>query len=393
MNQIQLMRYFFLCLLAVIAGPAFAQPLPSPEYVYKSADGSFTFDPHFVSQLDAAWAVSEGVGKENADHRYRRQRFGAAGMFETNWRYQLFMELSEGKAQVRDGFLAYTGIPDWYFVAGQFREYGSMNEQSSFIHLHFLERPYATTAFQPLRNRGVGINPYGKDWSYQLGLFTDGTGEAGDEDGGWGVSTRLHGQLYNDVATSHLLHLAVNARFREPGNGIARFRANGDEAVLRDPLISTPVMRDTDAFASLGGEVYATEGPLAFLAEWRAVQVDRADHNSARFWGGMAQVSYFLTGEQREYLPRQGTFWALTPREPLSEGGAGAWEVAARVQTLDLDSADVQGGQLSTLTLGVNWYPVWWSRVMVNYAMNHVEDSPLTDQKPQYLMTRLQVNF
>jgi len=370
-----------------------AQPLPSPEYVYKSDDGSFTFDPHFVSQVDFTTVVAEGAGKENSDHRYRRQRFGAAGVLATDWRYQWFMELSEGKAQLRDGFIAYAGLPGWWFVAGQFREYGTMNEQSSFIHLHFLERPYATAAFQPLRNRGIGINPHGKDWSYQLGLFTDGTGEAGDEDGGWGISTRLHGQLYNDVAASRLLHLAVHARFREPGNGIARFRATGDEAVLRDPLVSTPVLRDTDAFASLGGEIYATEGPLSFLTEWRAVEVDRADTTDPRFWGGMAQLAYVLTGEQREYLPRQGTFWALTPRAPVDSGGTGAWEVAARVQTLDLQSDNVQGGQLSTLTLGLNWYPVWWSRVMVNYAINHVEDSPLTDQNPQYVMTRLQVNF
>jgi phosphate-selective porin len=248
-----------------------AQPLPSPEYVYKSADGSFTFDPHFVSQLDFNTVIADKAGKENSDFRYRRQRFGAAGIFASDWRYQLFMELSGGKAQVRDGFIAYTGLPNWWFVAGQFREYGSMDEQSSFIHLHFLERPYAMTAFQPLRNRGVGINPFGKDWSYQFGLFTDGTGEAGDEDGGWGISTRLHGQLYNDVATSHLLHLGIHARYREPGNGIARFRANGDEAVLRDPLVSTPVLRDTDSFASIGGEVYATEGPLSFLTEVRGV--------------------------------------------------------------------------------------------------------------------------
>ncbi len=382
------------CGLSIMGGAlANAQPLPSPEYVYKSDDGSFTFDPHFVSQVDFTTVVAEGAGKENSDHRYRRQRFGAAGVLATDWRYQWFMELSEGKAQLRDGFIAYAGLPGWWFVAGQFREYGTMNEQSSFIHLHFLERPYATAAFQPLRNRGIGINPHGKDWSYQLGLFTDGTGEAGDEDGGWGISTRLHGQLYNDVAASRLLHLAVHARFREPGNGIARFRATGDEAVLRDPLVSTPVLRDTDAFASLGGEIYATEGPLSFLTEWRAVEVDRADTTDPRFWGGMAQLAYVLTGEQREYLPRQGTFWALTPRAPVDSGGTGAWEVAARVQTLDLQSDNVQGGQLSTLTLGLNWYPVWWSRVMVNYAINHVEDSPLTDQNPQYVMTRLQVNF
>lgn len=390
------MRVYLSVLLSLSlasTGLSAAPPLPSPEYVYKSADGSFTFDPHFVSQLDTATALDERSGKENSDHRYRRQRFGAAGAFATDWRYQLFLELSEGKAQVRDGFVAYAGLPGWWFVAGQFREYGSMDEQSSFIHLHFLERPYAMTAFQPLRNRGVGINPHGKDWSYQLGLFTDGTGEAGDEDGGWGISTRLHGQLYNDVATSNLLHWAVSARFREPGNGIARFRANGDEAVLRDPLVSTPVMRDTDGFAALGGEIYATEGPLSFLTEWRVVDVARADSSDPRFWGGSAQVAYVLTGEQREYLPRQGTFWALTPRTPVNEGGAGAWEVAARVQTLDLESAEVQGGQLSTLTLGVNWYPVWWSRVMVNYAMNRVEDSPLTTSDPQYLMTRLQVQF
>ena len=51
----------------------------------------------------------------------------------------------------------------------------------------------------------------------------------------------------------------------------------------------------------------------------------------------------------------------------LSRGGMGVFEVAARYSAIDLTSRDIQGGFQQDVTLGLNWYPEPFIRVMANY--------------------------
>jgi phosphate-selective porin OprO/OprP len=75
------------------------------------------------------------------------------------------------------------------------------------------------------------------------------------------------------------------------------------------------------------------------------------------------------------YDPIQGIYVATKPyseffrvRTNRDIGmGPGAWEIAARFSTINLSDGNVQGGRLNDVTLGVNWYLNFQSRVMFNY--------------------------
>jgi phosphate-selective porin OprO/OprP len=74
-----------------------------------------------------------------------------------------------------------------------------------------------------------------------------------------------------------------------------------------------------------------------------------------------------LTGEARKYNTATAAFDAPSVAKPLdpSKDQWGAWELAARYATLDLDANPnsalaanrIRGGEQSIWTLGVNWFP------------------------------------
>ena len=109
------------------------------------------------------------------------------------------------------------------------------------------------------------------------------------------------------------------------------------------------------------------------------------------FWGGYAEVSYFLTGERRIYGRAAGVFGRVIPKNPFRPSARqwGAFQVAARVSMLDLNSADIRGGQELNFTLGLNWYLLSNLRLSANYVHGRVFGQGDVD----IAQARLQVDF
>ena len=82
-------------------------------------------------------------------------------------------------------------------------------------------------------------------------------------------------------------------------------------------------------------------------------------------------ASYILTGEHRLYRRQVGAFGTVHPERPFPSQGIGAVELVTRYSYLDLDSAGIEGGVLHDWTLGLNWYPIRQTRLMLNYIAAH----------------------
>jgi phosphate-selective porin OprO/OprP len=99
--------------------------------------------------------------------------------------------------------------------------------------------------------------------------------------------------------------------------------------------------------------------------------------------------TWLLTGEDKS--------GSVNPRRPLFQGGAGAIEVAARVEELRFGSAGpsdeppftnpraahILPNRDRALTLGVNWYVNKFGRVAWNVVRESIQDparSPLSDR-------------
>jgi len=129
-----------------------------------------------------------------------------------------------------------------------------------------------------------------------------------------------------------------------------------------------------------------------WVQECRApgLSTDGGSSSSADLHGYYIQTSYFLTGEHRKYKPSAGSFSRVKPKENFSFGGGlGAWEVGLRYSGLDLDDGSISGGELDTITAGLNWHLNPNTRIMWNYVHADKDDVGEADM----LLARLQIDF
>ena len=135
---------------------------------------------------------------------------------------------------------------------------------------------------------------------------------------------------------------------------------------------------------------------LSFQAEWNAMNVQQPGGPPVFLNGSTVFASYFLTGEHREYVTKDGSFSATKVRRPFLSlrnkdqlgSGPGAWELTARFSYARFTNANIplqnglqQGDNEAETVLGINWYLNDNTRLMFDY----VHDVPvLPNGGPSY---------
>ena len=122
-----------------------------------------------------------------------------------------------------------------------------------------------------------------------------------------------------------------------------------------------PVLVDTGNIPANGVNLFNFElaglhGWLNYQTEITYALVDQIGGPPLIFYGGYAQLGWFLTGESKPYNRKTGVFDSVEPRESFFEGGWGAWELAVRGTYLNLNDKNISGGRLNSAEFVVNWY-------------------------------------
>jgi phosphate-selective porin OprO/OprP len=126
---------------------------------------------------------------------------------------------------------------------------------------------------------------------------------------------------------------------------------------------------------------------LTITSEYIKTTLNRAGSQNLQFNGGYFMTPYFLTGEKYGYDSKLGL-----PTAPII-GNNGAWEIAGRYSTTDLNYKTVNGGKLNSYDLALNYYPNSHIRFMMDYIFNRTDSAAQVKSNPQYLMARMQVSF
>jgi phosphate-selective porin OprO and OprP len=332
----------------------------------------------------------------------RRARVGVDGMVGQNFTYRLLLDFggsgTEGPSRVNDAWIGYTGLAPFTFQLGAFSPPANMDDSTSAEDLVFLERSSAGEISRALAaadaRLGLGVKANGKRWMSSLALTSRTVGDAEVFDSQLAAVGRA-GFL---VATSddYNLHVGASATyvFAPPDQGSAstprhaiRFRDRPEIRVDGTRLIDTGAI-DADRVSVLSGELGANWKSFYVQGEHFWFDVTRRPPSTLEdpsFTGWYLQGSWIVTGESRRYNAVTGSFQNPRPKSPfMKEGGAGAWELAARYSRMNLNFEQglegvaappdaVRGGDQNILTLGVNWYPNANFRVMMNYIMIDVD--------------------
>ena len=87
--------------------------------------------------------------------------------------------------------------------------------------------------------------------------------------------------------------------------------------------------------------------------------------------GEYVEAGWCVTGEKRSYSTRYGTVGGIRPARPVTSGGFGAWELAARWSATDLSDGGGDRGRVGSV--GLNWYPVDPLRISIGAQRAHRE--------------------
>jgi phosphate-selective porin OprO/OprP len=354
--------------------------------------------------------------KLDSGENLRRARIGVIGKFFGDWNYALIYDFggtADGFASTAStgaapgvggatvGFLpggAVSGVENAYLSYTGFKPFGgkmaveggimdlpyTLDEATSSNDIPFMERASSGIIAQNIA-AGDFRSTVGARWfddrlwlgGYVTGPTTGAIHSASSLNPNGtteqtGAFARAAGQILN--GNGYTFHLGAEAEWlirasRDEITGAQTLTLSDRPELRIDPtsLISTGALAGVSGAQVYSVEAAGTYGPLYVQGEYFWFNVDRdnlaAPLSSVKFDGGYAEVAYTLTGETRKYNPASASYGGIVPLNPLSftENGWGAWEIAGRISTMNLNdqlaSANgVAGGRQTVYTAALNWY-------------------------------------
>ena len=373
----------------------------------------FSFKPKGFVQFDAGYVgnpddrvTGTGLGWGS---RFRRLVFGAEGSMPGGFGYKVELNLAQSTVDYEDVVLTWqkSGSP-FIVTVGNFYPSSSLETMTSSRLGSFMERAAFTEAFNYNRRLGaaVGLVDPADRYTLTAGVWNQeiNTNTTASSRTAWQGSIR---GTFSPTIGSTRLHLGANYQHRQfQKDALAmtyqsraftqvsdqRFVGTGGIAAKGDDIV--------------GVELGAIHGPLHFAGEAQYVwtkaikptdvlapgEVTTGTRllDNPKFFGGYAEVGYYLTGESRGY---KGGKWDRTKvLNPIDKGGMGAWQVNARFDYLDLqdrvatsavaatnNSAPfyVNGGKQEGYLLSVIWNPMDYIRFLAQYGRTHVTGGSL----------------
>jgi phosphate-selective porin OprO/OprP len=368
----------------------------------ESAEGPLTTDFRRGSVAGVPNRENNAARDFSDGFYFRRARFGVEGTMARDFNYRLLLELggsgTEGPTRINDAWIAYTGFAPFTFQLGAFSPPANMDDGTSPEDLPFLERASVSELSRSLGGAdgriGLGIKANGARWMSSLTFTTRTVNDAEVFDVQSGAVARAGFLLA--TASNYNVHAGVSGSYvfapADQGQGATprhpmRFRDRPEIRVDSVRLIDTGSI-DADHASVYGLEFGANWKSLYLQGEHFWYDVERrasANLPDPEFKGYYLQGSWILTGESRRYNAATGSFQNPRPMVPFSSnGGFGAWELAARYSRMNLNFEEglvgtaavpgsVRGGDQSVVTLGVNWFPNPNVKIMMNYMLIDVD--------------------
>jgi phosphate-selective porin OprO/OprP len=338
----------------------------------------------------------------------RRARLGVEGTFFKNTFYKFEYDFTRaGTAStstgVTDAFIGYNFTKESLIKVGAFKEPFSLEEATSNRYTTFIERNMAVNTFVDNLNTykiGIGGNYATDRWMAATSLQTESVGASknstsvlgGDSSNrsgstgntSWEANARVAGTPWMASKTKFLhvgasgTYMQLNNNYLSNGtfsNGGIIFANGIGSNVDRNSIFTTGNLSTTantkiaDHVTRFGAETAVVLGPFSAQSEYIRTDVSGKGYSGNALDGYYGYMTYFLTGESRNYKAKTASWDRIKPNRNFDlKGGLGAWEIATGYDYMNLNSGPIQGGSAATAKVGINWYLNSHTRFMANYV-------------------------
>ncbi|WP_194952808.1 OprO/OprP family phosphate-selective porin [Sphingopyxis solisilvae] len=339
----------------------------------KAADG-WSFKPRGRVQVDLAGidtpAGVTGVRGGTAIE-FRRVYLGVDGKIPGGFAYRVEADLANGEVELTDVYLSY-GRGPVTVTAGQIKPFWGLDDMTSDLFTSFMERAAFVQAFGFERRVGLSAQYKGKALLLQGGVFGDNAADLTDSNHSLSIDGRA---VFMPKLGDTQLHLGGSVHWRDPHDpaALGRYRARPFIHTTDVRLVDTGLL-DVASELGTGAEGAVLAGPFHAAGEAYWHRVRRIGGTTPTFFGGYAELGMVLTlGDARGY--KDGAFDRLKPSRPITAGGPGAFEINARYDHLDLNSAGIRGGRQQAALIGLVWAPIEYIRITANYGKLWIDDA------------------
>jgi phosphate-selective porin OprO/OprP len=331
---------------------------------------------------------------------FRLRRGGLNGEIGNHVEFQIERDLNEG-GRWRDLFVNWRTFRQAEVMAGQFKVPFGREQLVGSTDIDFAYRALVSSIIPPARDVGVMVHGrfLQRGFTYEVGVFDD-DGHNGrleeaqftlpdtqPEGIGPSLAARVTATPLRPLAET-FENLRVGAAYGvvDVPEGLNSFRGEsvwGTKEYVEPVYVSGRRQR-------YGAEFTYMPGPVGLAAEWMQAREQRLgqglgdiDLSDFLTTGWYASATWLVTGEDKADFNG--------PRSPLFTEGIGAIELAARYEKLQFESADKTDEPFantraenylmnsdSVWTLGVNWFPNRWVRLLINGIHEHFADPDRT---------------
>ena len=236
------------------------------------------------------------------------------------------------------------------------------------------ERASVADGLLPARNFGIVIsNAFLKErMTWAAGVFNNWfETDRSFSDNPTVLTGRVSALPYLSEDESNLLHVGVAGRYSNAAGGI-RYKTKTE--IFSGPVsVDTDLIDDATSTFHYGLELAWRKGPFILISEYIQSNVSSSTFNDPSFKGYYVIASYVLTGELRQYNKRSGTFKRVNAANGINSGGWGELELYSRWSSIDLMDQSVDGGQMNTFSLGLNWTPIQAIQINMNYRYSTLD--------------------
>ncbi len=371
--------------------------------------GLLMIDHYFVDDDDFVARGGPADASFESGVELRRARIANSGLLHGHVEWKLSVDFANPNSpELADGYIGLVNMDDCFgclmpnIRVGHQRVPFGLERVTPLKYNTFMNRSSATDTFTVGRRYGVMLHDLfrGGQLGYQLGYFGhDSTMESDGEiefDDGYALVARIfYTPWYDCECSCRRLHIGAGVMSITDAQNIF-VGSNGPVGVGTTPnLVGGNVTRlgaaDLDHFA-WNIELALVYGPWSVQAEYFSTNFDDGT-NDFTFTGWYAQLSYWLTGECRNYA--HGVFGRTSPCCNFLDNDCccyGGVEIAARYSVVDAVDAGINGGEMTDWVIGLNWHLNPNARIQVNYMNVNVEQGAF-DESMTALGIRWQVDW
>ena len=379
----------------------------------KKEGARFTFADHpsfrmgtavrlnFEARIESyARTPTNAIGLDQPHVAFASPRFGVTGDFlDRRIGFEVSRDPSEGPGEWKDVFVNLRRSRALELTGGRFKVPFGREMLTGRSNLDFVYRSFAAEALSP--GRDVGVMAHGRLYrdhlKYQAGYF----GRDGDN----ARTTQTRGA--RDTVAARIVFAPFASKSDalgslELGTAVALSRLDTQLGLRGVTVLGDGVFFDrvyvNGRRTRTGLEALWESGPISLSSELAIVSDQR---------NGMGFESNDLPGVKAAAWYVAGT-WVMTgekkhgrvdPKRALFQGGAGAFELAARLEGLRFD--DVVGTALRgngdrVTTLGLNWYLNRFVRVQPNLIIESIHDpqnSPAPSRQGRFISGIVRFQF